>query len=78
MSSSDPAVSNPSFAKATEGKHRPVLLHEAINSLAIQPDDVVVDATLGGAGHARALVAKLGNKGTFIGFDLDADAVERA
>lgn len=58
--------------------HRPVLLHEAIHSLDIKPGDTVVDATLGGAGHAKAIVEKLGHGGTFIGFDLDSDAIHRA
>lgn len=57
--------------------HRSVLLHEAIESLAIAKDDIVVDATLGGAGHAREIVARLGKEGTLIGFDLDQDAIER-
>ena len=57
--------------------HLPVLLHEAIDQLAIQEGDTVVDATLGGAGHARAIVEKLSKRGTFIGFDLDQDAIER-
>ena len=46
--------------------------------LDIHPDDIVVDATLGGAGHARAIADKLGLQGIFIGFDLDADAIERS
>ncbi|MDP2648354.1 MAG: 16S rRNA (cytosine(1402)-N(4))-methyltransferase RsmH [bacterium] len=57
--------------------HNPVLLHEALQALDIRPDDVVVDATLGGAGHARAIAEKLGKAGTLIGLDLDADAIER-
>ncbi len=58
--------------------HRPVLIHEAIEQLAIQADEVVVDATLGGAGHARAISERLGKRGTLIGFDLDSDAIERS
>ena len=58
--------------------HIPVLLHEAIALLEIKHDDIVLDATLGGAGHARAIADLLGNKGTCIGFDLDADAIARA
>jgi len=79
-SSSDPVPSpdGPSSAKATEGKHQSVLLHEAIRELAIRPDDTVVDATLGGAGHASAIAEQLGTAGTLIGFDLDNDAIARA
>ena len=58
--------------------HRTVLLHEAIDALAIKPDDIVVDATLGAAGHAVVIATKLGNKGKFIGIDADKNAVERA
>ncbi|KKW24632.1 MAG: Ribosomal RNA small subunit methyltransferase H [Candidatus Kaiserbacteria bacterium GW2011_GWC2_52_8b] len=60
------------------GTHQSVLLHEAVEMLVIQPDDVVVDATLGGAGHARAIVDRLGEDGILIGFDLDEDALLRA
>src|SRR3989344_6638632 len=78
VSSSDPVLGKPSFAKASEAKHRPVLLHEAIEFLALKSDDTLVDATLGGAGHALASIGKLGERGKFVGFDLDSDAIERA
>ena len=58
--------------------HRSVLLDETLESLQIAPDDIVVDATLGGAGHAKAVAQRLGEKGTLIGFDLDPAAIERA
>lgn len=58
--------------------HRSVLLHEVITQLDVASDAVVVDATLGGAGHAAALVAQLSSKGSFIGFDADGAAIERA
>lgn len=63
---------------SAETGHRPVLLHEALELLAIRPDDVVVDATLGGAGHAKELVSRLDQRGMFIGFDADAAAIVRA
>lgn len=44
----------------------------------IAPDDIVVDGTLGGAGHARVILRMLDARGVFIGFDLDADAIARA
>jgi 16S rRNA (cytosine(1402)-N(4))-methyltransferase len=43
--------------------HESVLLHEAVAGLLMKEDDVVVDATLGGAGHFSALLGKLGDKG---------------
>ncbi|HYF29381.1 MAG TPA: 16S rRNA (cytosine(1402)-N(4))-methyltransferase RsmH [Candidatus Paceibacterota bacterium] len=61
-----------------EAKHDSVLLHEAIEALSVSPADTVVDATIGGAGHFRVLLEKLGPEGTLIGIDADADAIERA
>ncbi len=69
QSSSDPV---------TPAVHRTVLLHEAIDALDIKRDDTVVDATLGAAGHAREIIAHLGESGTLIGLDLDSDAIARA
>jgi len=54
--------------------HVPVLLHEAIDGLAIKPDGTYVDCTFGGGGHARAILQKLGPQGRLIAFDQDADA----
>lgn len=58
--------------------HESVLLAEAVETLAVEADDVVVDATVGGAGHFAHLAAKLGKKGTLIGIDADVEAIERA
>lgn len=54
--------------------HVPVLLHEAIDGLAVKPDGIYVDCTFGGGGHARAILQKLGPQGRLIAFDQDADA----
>lgn len=61
-----------------EQRHDTVLLEEAVEALEVVPNDVVVDATLGGAGHFRALLAKLGSEGTLVGIDADEDALVRA
>lgn len=58
--------------------HETVLLHETVDGLEITPDDVVVDATLGGAGHFRKALGKLGPEGVLVGIDADADALVRA
>jgi 16S rRNA (cytosine1402-N4)-methyltransferase len=80
QSSSNPVSSQHAEAHHAQATliHRPVLLHEVIEGLAIEPSDTVVDTTLGGAGHAREIAARLGPKGTLIGFDLDAEAIARA
>ncbi len=61
-----------------EGRHDTVLLDEAVDVLAIEPADVVVDATLGGAGHFRKILSVLGPEGTLMGIDADEDAIARA
>ncbi len=57
--------------------HTTVLLKEAVALLELSPDDVVVDGTVGGAGHFRELFSALGPAGTLIGIDADAEAIER-
>jgi len=58
--------------------HQPVLLQELLDALHIKPGQTVVDGTLGGAGHAEAIVERLGSEGVFIGIDRDRTAIERA
>jgi 16S rRNA (cytosine1402-N4)-methyltransferase len=58
--------------------HKPVLLHESLEGLALQPDGTYVDVTFGGGGHSRAILAQLGEKGKLIAFDQDEDAVANA
>lgn len=54
--------------------HIPVLYHETLNGLAIQPDGVYVDCTFGGGGHSKGILEQLSAKGRLIAFDQDADA----
>ena len=61
-----------------ESIHIPVLFAESIDALNINPKGIYVDGTLGGAGHAEAIVGKLEKSGTFIGIDVDIDAIKRA
>jgi 16S rRNA (cytosine1402-N4)-methyltransferase len=72
------AESNGEKGEGTTTRHIPVLLSEVLDSLVIEPSDVVVDATLGGGGHAREILSRLGSDGTFIGMDADQHALERA
>ena len=57
--------------------HESVMTKEMLKALDVQPDDTVVDATLGGAGHFKTLLAKLGGGGVIVGIDADLAAVER-
>lgn len=61
-----------------EFHHVSVLLDECIENLNIKPDGVYVDCTMGGAGHSKEIVKKLSNKGLFIGFDQDKNAIKTA
>ncbi len=56
-----------------ESYHIPVLLHEAIELLDIQPGGLYVDLTFGGGGHSRAILERLGPEGRLVGFDQDAE-----
>src|SRR5690606_14629000 len=62
----------------TGPRHDTVLLEETVDGLALIPGDVVVDATLGGAGHFQLIRERLGKKGTVLGIDADEDALARA
>lgn len=54
--------------------HVPVLFHETIDALSIQPDGVYVDCTFGGGGHSKGILDKLSPNGKLVAFDQDADA----
>lgn len=58
--------------------HKSVLLNETIDGLNIQPDGIYVDGTLGGGGHAYEVCRRLGDKGSIVGIDQDATAIEAA
>ena len=58
-----------------EFNHKSVLLDEVIAGLAIKPDGIYMDGTLGGAGHGSVVCSKLGKNGRFIGLDQDEDAI---
>ena len=58
--------------------HIPVMLDECLEGLNIRPDGVYVDATFGGGGHSRAILAQLGPAGRLVAFDRDADAARNA
>lgn len=61
----------------SEFRHVSVLLEECIEGLAIKPDGIYVDGTLGGAGHSSRIAAKL-TTGRLIGIDRDNVALEAA
>ena len=61
-----------------EFKHTSVLFEECMEGLAIRPDGIYVDGTLGGGGHSEGICSRLGEKGLLIGIDRDRDALNAA
>lgn len=61
-----------------EFKHTPVLLQECLDGLAIRPDGVYIDGTVGGGGHACRIAAQLSTQGMLIGIDRDEEALSAA
>ena len=57
--------------------HVPVLLHECLDALAIRPEGIYVDGTLGRAGHSLEIVKRL-TTGRLIGIDRDETAIAAA
>ena len=58
--------------------HIPVLMDEVLDGLDLSPDSIIIDGTLGGAGHSAAILEKLGENGRLIAFDRDPQPVELA
>ena len=58
--------------------HEPVLLREVIEALAPAPGKVIVDCTIGRAGHAVEIARRLGPDGLLVGLDADPRNLEFA
>lgn len=62
---------------AGEIYHIPALLPEVLEALDVHPDGIYVDATFGGGGHSKAILARLAD-GHLYSFDQDYDALANA
>lgn len=60
----------------TEFKHTTVLLEKTVNGLDVKEDGIYVDCTLGGGGHSRLILSKLGENGHLYSFDQDQTAID--
>lgn len=58
--------------------HKPVLLEEVLQGLALRPDGIYVDATFGRGGHSREILARLGKAGRLFVIDKDPQAIQFA
>lgn len=58
--------------------HIPVLKQEVVESLRLRSPAIYVDCTLGGGGHAEAILEASAPEGSLIGMDRDEEAIQRA
>ena len=56
--------------------HIPVMITEVLSYLAIQPDGIYLDGTIGPGGHATPVVKKLTDGGKVVGIDRDEEALD--
>ncbi len=59
-------------------RHQTVLLKETVEALCVKPEGTYVDGTLGGGGHAEAVLQQLNDQGRLIGIDQDEAAIAAA
>lgn len=57
--------------------HVPVLLEETIKVLDPRPGEFFIDGTLGGGGHAKAILEKISPGGIFLGLDWDGESLKQ-
>ena len=59
-------------------RHKPVLVDEVIDGLAIVEGGTYIDGTTGSAGHSELIVERVGTSGRLLCLDRDSDAITRA
>jgi 16S rRNA (cytosine1402-N4)-methyltransferase len=65
------AVSKRPPAEAASSAHQPIMLDEVLECLRPNPGEIAVDCTLGGGGHAQAILERVQPGGRLIGIDVD-------
>lgn len=64
--------------QSADHQHITVLLHEAVEGLAIKENGIYIDGTFGRGGHSRLILSKLGEQGRLIATDRDPRAIAQA
>ncbi|MBF0751852.1 MULTISPECIES: 16S rRNA (cytosine(1402)-N(4))-methyltransferase RsmH [unclassified Pasteurella] len=62
----------------SSSEHTTVLLHEAVEGLALKENGIYIDGTFGRGGHSRLILSKLSQQGRLIGVDRDPRAIAEA
>lgn len=60
----------------SEYTHIPIMVEDCLKLLDVQPNDCILDGTLGLGGHSQSILEKLGENGTLIGLDQDPEAIK--
>lgn len=58
--------------------HVPVMLHEVLDQLSIEPNLTILDGTLGAGGHSSQILKAMQHQGRLIGLDRDQSMIDRA
>jgi len=61
-----------------EFSHKPVMLEECMEGLALKDEGVWFDGTVGGGGHSYEILKRTSPSGKLIATDLDDEAIEAA
>jgi 16S rRNA (cytosine1402-N4)-methyltransferase len=77
-SSGEPSSGEQGAGQRAASGHVPVLLAETLAGLQLTPGGVCIDGTLGGAGHAEAMLQATNPDGRLLGLDMDPAAIARA
>jgi 16S rRNA (cytosine1402-N4)-methyltransferase len=64
--------------KTPAGTHRPIMVDEVLRCLRPAAGDIAVDCTLGGGGHAQAILERVQPGGRLIGLDVDPVELSRS
>lgn len=66
------------FLSSSQYHHVSVLFEESVAILNPEPGSILVDCTLGGGGHTKLMLEKVGPTGRVVSFDRDIVAIENA